>query len=532
MTPRLLVTAILTLGVSALVAEAQSNAKRPIEEWIEAYKKNDRNADGQMRRAGESALPYLAMLIAHDDPDVRIRSFQHLGYLGPKAAPAIPQIVQALDHPDSSTRLQALHVLAAIGYSARDAEADVIAFYEKAPDREKPWVLRTLGYIGNDAKRLVPMARRHLADPESAASAAILLWRLDPTAKGKDVLAPFVNLAPRRGSNYDGVSTKQAVLMAPDYPEMASAFVSWLSEVAADRRAFGYRALADMGPEGKKQAAVAIAEILKLDGKQVPKTEMSLNTGKVDAALSALVQHGFDDELLLRTIARRLDEPMPRNLSTLLQGMQRLGDKAKPLAPQLEKVLRAKKTKDIDGYEALAIADPTVAVKFRGEIEELARSDPRKSVRAQAVLFRLESTPARLEPLLDAAKNRNHEAFVQIARLGLKVREALPILAALMNDPKFDPAIARAYLHVGGDAKRVAAAMETAFAEAPNKAIFIGEPNAVKLLADLGPAAKGIVPGLIAYGRQQGLAADWEQLARILAPIDRDATRRALRSWE
>jgi hypothetical protein len=287
-----------------------------------------------------------------------------------------------------------------------------------------------------------------------------------------------------------------------------------------------------MGPEGKKRAAQTIAEALNLDGKQVPKTEANAAAMKIGSALSALVDYGFDDDLLLRTIARRLDEPQPRNLATLLHGMQRLGDKAKPLAPQLEKVLRVKKTKDLDGYETLAIVDPSVAMKFRGELEEVARTEPRKAIRAQAVLFRLENTPARLRPLLDAAKERNHEALVQIAQFGPKAREAQPILTALMNDPKFDAAVARAYLRTGGDAKRVAARLEAAFAESPTKPTFLGDPNTIKLMAELGPAVKGIVPGVIAFGRQQGLTADWEQIARILSPIDRDAVRRSLRTWD
>ena len=527
--------AIVALGVTFLAARAQTtpkaNAKRPIEEWIEDYKKKDTRANTQMRMAGESGLPYLAMLISHDDPEVRLRSYQHLGYLGPKAAPAIPQIVQNLDHPDSSVRLQSLHVLASIGYAAHDAEDDVIGFYQKAPDREKRWILRTLGFIGKDSKRIVPLARRHLADPESAAFAAVVLWRLDPTARGQDVMAPFLVAAPRR-SNFDSVTTRQAVLMAPDYPEMASGFVPWLSELQGARRAAAYHALSEMGEEGRKQARLGIAEILKRDPKSVPRTEVSRTNASIESALAALVEYGFDDELLFRTLAQRLDEPMPRDLSTLLKGLQRLGPKAKALSPQLERALRDKKLKNLDGYEALAMIDPPAAAKFRSELEDLDRSDARKTIQAQAVLFRLESTSARLRPLIDAAKNRNHEALRQIARLGPAAREALPTLAALMDASAFDGMVAHAYVRTGGDAKRAAAAVVAAVNEAPNKMTMITQPGMRELLAELGPAAKGIVPALIAQGRQQGMSADWEEISRVLTPIDREALRRALRTWD
>jgi hypothetical protein len=60
----------------------------------------------------------------------------------------------------------------------------------------------------------------------------------------------------------------------------------------------------------------------------------------------------------------------------------------------------------------------------------------------------------------------------------------------------------------------------------------IAQPGTKDLLAELGPAAKGIVPVLIAQGRQQGLLVDWEEISRIPTPIDRDALRRALRTWD
>ncbi|MFX1577869.1 MAG: HEAT repeat domain-containing protein [Promethearchaeota archaeon] len=315
-------------------------------------KKRKRNdAAQQLASGGSKVVPYVSQLFTESDADIRAKAAAILRHLGPRAVEAIPTLTSYIDDPEPVVQGQVICALARIGTPAIEAIPPLVnQLNSESEDIRICSALATGRILGKkEAKNKTLKALKKLLDDSSSSVQTAALLTLEDLGEevedaiellisGLRDLNPILALQCAQHLSYHGKSANEAI---PDLIEALKSnhpIISIICSHALYRMEYDPLALlrpiltaAKNGDLYVKMEALEILEDMGPAG---------------EPAMQAYVRMLGDKNTLVRVMAVR--------------GISFLGEKARPLAPQLRR----------------ALDDPAKAVRHHAETILKALGEP------------------------------------------------------------------------------------------------------------------------------------------------------------
>jgi HEAT repeat protein len=294
--------------------------------------------------AHAAAVPMFAEALQHKDEQVRIVASRDLPRLGPPAKAALPALKKLLDDEKPEVRLEAAITLVALdGAEAKGAVPALIAGL-KMGDAAATRAAKALGELGPAAKDAVPELVKHFdaKNPHLRLHTAGAAGRIDPA-------------------------------QAPKAAEVLVALLKDKKYRVSMVRSYSLVALSRIGPAAK-DALPALAEILKDDGPfhaDVARTMIAIDPDGAEPAyewVRAVLTGKSDDD----------------DAYDLLERLPEFGAKAKPLVPELVKLLQSKTAFYRENAVLTLAAIGPDAKDALPELKKLAEGDKKDDIRKLA----------------------------------------------------------------------------------------------------------------------------------------------------
>jgi HEAT repeat protein len=426
--------------------------------------------DGKDKKTGQPMVDGLKAL-KHPDATVRYRAIQTLIGLGPVAKFAVPDLREMLEDKHPQVRVKACEALWKIDKTPTSTLLPVllVAIKDKDPNTRAlvPPVIALFGAKANTAALIETLSDKEI---NVKLSAIVALGDLGPVAKGAAgplldltadkeffLLEPFVGAAlTNLGDGTIPILTK--ALAAP----------------AGDRRRVAAYALGSMGP---KAAAAATA------------------------------------------LAKALDHDDPATRQQAARALGKIGPEAKSAIPQLEKTL----TDKIPAVRIEAALATWFVLKEPKHVGILINGLDDKSIavrdnacQALAVMKAGAKDAVDIVSRLLDDKELRLRAIITLGEIGPASKPTAAKLKKLLDDKDGDTQMWSAFAlwQITGDAKTTLKVLNQTLGSEGQYT------QSIILLGEMGEAAQGMLPTLVALYRDEDIASDRRALANAIKKID------------
>jgi HEAT repeat protein/S1-C subfamily serine protease len=406
----------------------------------------------------DQAVPPLREAV--NDPDVRVRlaAVGALGRIGEPAGLAIEELIGALSDPDEAVRAATATALGKIGPAVRRAYAGLVKASADPVAAVRTAAAATLKPLGSPVKTDVPMLVAWLRSPGPNRGARVAAVR----ALLPESAAAIGLFAPLAGDEDAGVRREVAAALGVAGPSGRSVsfplLLSMLRDSDAGTRAAATIALAQIGDATKNDVPALRA------GLSDPSADVRRYSAQTIGALGAEAIYDVP------RLGKLLQDPEPRVREAAAMGLARMGRRALPVIDDLIAVRQdrepAVRVAAIKALGTIGRQHPNVVPMLFLSLDEA--DDTVRSAAAQALNALdpplgkgdIHQLMAGLRSKMPATRRYAAEA---LARLGSDAAPAIPGLLLVIRDPD-------------------AAVRSTVWAT----------------LGELGPAAKGATPDLLA----------------------------------
>ena len=409
----------------------------------------------EMTGSQKAVIRLLIQAIRENDERVSWSASGKLAAFDP-AGDAIADLVKLLGHEHPRVRAGAAHALSS-GYGVKAAPA--VAALERCVDETYPdlkeYALLALGDIGPSAKQAVPKLKNALADEnlDSRIQVAKALWLIN--RQPVDVIPMLVTVLENGNASERCAAAEQFKEMGPWAALAVPALIKALKDVEWVNRCNVAEALGEVGPRAAA-AVPALMEVLQSDENTLVQSCAAEALGKIDdpKAIPALITalENEDDSVQLSAV----------------DALEASGHKANAAVPALIRVVN---DNGANGW---------LAAKALGAID------------AEGV-----STPTLIKAIGNKSPQMRRFAAYGLNHLGRKAAMAAEALHDGLQDrdPGARIACALAYWSVTGKAEETVSVLRSAIQTTDHWAERMWAADA---LAEIGPAADGAVPDLIA----------------------------------
>lgn len=329
-------------------------SEEEIQEYIQLIqlRKRKRNeAASQLALAGRKAIPHVLPLFKDEHPDPRLKAALIMRHLGPRAAEAVPTLIEVIDDSDPTVRAQIICSLGRIGSSAIEAIPALVDQLSNENDDIRVCAAVALGRIANGRKvqpETIKTLETLLEDPIPSVQTAGLVTLAGLGVKVPNQLELLISKLSDPNAILALLATERLGLMKEGAKDAIPDLIEALKtnhpiihvKVSHALYRIGYDPLALLRPiltaakNGEIYVKMEALEILKDLGPEA------------EPAIQAYVRMLGDKNTLTRVVAMR--------------GISFLGEKARPLAPQLRR----------------ALADPAKAVRYHAEKTLISLGEP------------------------------------------------------------------------------------------------------------------------------------------------------------
>jgi HEAT repeat protein len=454
---------------------------------------------------GREVVPGLVAALKHDEALVRAEAAEDLGQLGPEAKAALPSLRAALADDDGHVRVLAAEALARIDPDSRQSVPVLLQALESRQPGVRAAAATALVALRDPARSVsAPLvAALRDDDPYTRAVVAFALSRLapeadDPACPRRDVAAALgKRLREDRDEDVRLWAARALLKFGPDarpaLPELRAA----LKDRSANVSSWAVAVLSRLGDDGHAALAEALGEKACTARRFIAEALIDLGPHS-KSVVPALRLALWDEDLDIRQSAAeallRIDRPAGVRLGVpalarlaadrdyeyrqfAIESLGEVGPEAKAAVPKLIEILRSRDR-----------------MKFRW--------------RAAAALGKIGPEARSAVPTLVAALNADRysvrvEAVLALGRIGPDARAALPRLRALLAEER-SAYLALAVARVG-DPREAAAVMLDEAINSPKRS---HREDALRALAEIGPAASSVLPALKKRLRDEDGGAD------------------------
>ena len=396
---------------------------------------------GALGRAGASVEPLLIDLLTSTTEATRAAVAQSIGALGPVAgAEAVPALVAALNDHSRAVRAAAVEALGSV--VAEPAAATVEAVMARLADRAGEVRAAAAMALGKMGGRLAHLATSTASG--SAASGAREGEEVEETPSGAllqrgesvsaSVVANALRLALRDHETRVAAAAAYALGLVDTTGSQIPALIEGLTARWNDRAALALGALGAL-------ALPALPTLLELSRAESPILR--------ESATRALAQIGPKRADVVATLVARLSDEAPECRRAAADALARIDPAAEGVATRARPAL------------ITALDDPRESVRWSAgrALEALGATndpasldalfalldDPRGYIRANAARTlqaisgpQARSTPDRVARLVSARTETCLVAVGELGALSATARDALPTLARLTSDPRWE----------------------------------------------------------------------------------------------
>ena len=307
--------------------------------------------------AGEEAAAVVGELCLDADEEVRGQAVGALLALGPAAQPAYPAILRALEHPDAVIRANALSALEAFPRRIPDWTPHLTRALEDSDPAVSTAAFRLVGTLGHDAAPVSGALVRLLMASEDPRSQTRAISALQAIGPGAAAAIPALTGLLSQGEPSVRARVPSALVgIDPTGITVAPALTTALGDSNAAVRQAAIHALAGLRP--RAPASIPVLRRLLSD----PAPEVRL------AAVWALIQHEIrEPEIFVPLLLRDGTNSVIEEVSVVADLLGRLGSGAKAAVPWLRSEL-AKTNANCLFYAARSLwqitgeAEPAVSV--------------------------------------------------------------------------------------------------------------------------------------------------------------------------
>jgi HEAT repeat protein len=456
---------------------------------------------------GKEVVPGLVAALKHDEATVRAEAAEDLGQIGPEAKAALPALRAALADDDGHVRVFAAEALARIDPDSKQSVPALLQALESRQPGVRAAAATALVALRDPARSVsAPLvAALRDDDPYTRAVIAFALSRLAPEAD--DPACPRRDVAAALGKRLREDTDEDVRLWAarallkfgpdarPALPDLRAA----LKDRSADVASWAVEVLSRLGDDGHAALAEALGDKAFTARSYVANVLRDLGPHSKSVALALRKALGDEDPELRQSAAEallridrpagvRLGVPVLAQLATnrdyeyrefVIEFLGEVGPEAKAAVPKLIEILRSRDRAKFRWRAAEAL----------GKIGPEARS----------------AVPALIAALDTDRYSVRAESVRALGRIGPDARAALPRLRALLAEER-SAFLALAVARVG-DPREAAAVM---LDEAINASKRVHREDALRALAEMGPAASSVLPALRKRLRDEnGLADRW-----------------------
>jgi HEAT repeat protein len=157
-------TGAVAIAALAVLACREEPRAPDVGALIAKLKSPDRGVSGdanlELIRIGEPAVPGLIEMLQSEDPRWRKTAATTLWGLGPKGRAAVPALATLLADPDPALRLAAAMALDNMGPAAAEAVPALTRALRDPEGEVRQWSAKALGHIGPAAASAIPALER------------------------------------------------------------------------------------------------------------------------------------------------------------------------------------------------------------------------------------------------------------------------------------------------------------------------------------------------------------------------------------
>ncbi|MBI1830316.1 MAG: HEAT repeat domain-containing protein [Planctomycetes bacterium] len=397
----------------------------------------------------------------------------------------------------------------------------------------------TLAGLGPQAKFAAPALREALEDKHALVRVKVAeaLWKIDQTPT--TTLMPVLLKALDKGNAEVRAAVPPVIaLFGPKAKPALPALVETLQDRVFDVKVSVVMALGDLGPVAKdtardllnlaKDPDIALMEpfvgaaLANFGDGAIPPLSDALASKIPERrrlAASALGTMGPNAASAAPALAKALEHEDPAFRTLAARALGKIGAGAKATLPQLDKAVEDK-VASVRIEAVLATFFITGKATHVGVLVK-ALADPAVPTRdnaCQAIAVMKASAMEAVDPvakLLDDEDLRVR-AITTLGEIGPSALKTLPTLKKFMQDKDGDTQLRAAYAvwQISGDAKETMKVLEGLLG---TKDYYT---STVHVLGDMGPAAAGMLPTLVALYREEDVASDRLALANAIKKID------------
>jgi HEAT repeat protein len=325
-----------------------------IQEYVELIRQRKRKrneAASHLALTGRKAIPPVLQLFEEEHSEPRLKAALILRHLGPRAAEAVPTLIEVIDDSDPSVRAQIICALGRIGAAAKKAIPILVDQLSQENDDIRICAAIAIGRISKGGKAQSDTIRaleRLLEDPVPSVQTAALITLIGLGEKVPNQLELLISklhdsnailaLLATENLGIMGKSAKDAIPELIEAMKVPHPIIQVKVSHALYR--IGYDPLALLRP------VLTAAK----NGEVYVKME----------ALEILEDMGLDAEPAIQAYVRMLGDKNTLTRVVAVRGISFLGEKARPLAPQLRR----------------ALTDPAKAVQYHAEETLKALGEP------------------------------------------------------------------------------------------------------------------------------------------------------------
>jgi HEAT repeat protein len=486
------IVAVWVVGLFSVPVRAEADPEpsyegKPLQEWVaqlQSPSAKDRQraveALGVLGTQARSALPALVPALKDHDVHVRVAATEALISAGPAA---VPLLTGALWSEDDGTRFSAVLALGQIGGPARSATPSLLKRLED-DGIIRLRAAETLGLIGaHDAiPFLTPMLKDPAADARTAAAAALIRLGADANL----VIPVLVDLLQEKDPGDRRVAVEQLLTLGREARPAVAALSKALQDENAPVRHGAALALGRIGP-GAKDTIAALTAVLKEDKAD----EVRLAAAE---ALWRLGRHADVVPVLRKWLAGTTGS----RAVLVAELLWRIDQSPEAVAALRRAVEQEKAGVRQKALEVLAGIGPKASPALDAVVPLLKEKGANLRLAAAACVFRC-GARARLDapPLTEALKDDSPwvrlYAAASLWQLR-KDRDALRLLTAALKDSKADVRLGavRILIDMGPDAKEVLPALVEVLGDTDGMV----RANAAEAVWKLGKDAKAL-PALV-----------------------------------
>lgn len=467
--------AVVLLGFSPLLAQSPDELIQRLKDPEARSRRLAAEALGKGKVT--AAIPALAELLKDKESSVRQAAADALVRLSPKG---IAALAGALAYPEAESRLVAVTALRRCGPAGKEALTALMAALKDQNTDVRIRAASVLGGLGTDAKSALPALFEAARDTSNVGAVVRFDWpssvtdaateaalAIDPDCKAALAKAALPDLIKAVESKDEAVlqAVGHALVRLGPHAKPALAALQQ-AQKNATQRSFAGGAL-DRAIQAIVGKSAALAEVIK-----DPKAPLD----KRLRALSELSWSKDVDDRTVPLLLEALGDSEPKIRAAAVQGLGRLGPKAKTAVPVLLKLL------EDDALEKAA--SETDRGSSDVVVETLAR-------------IGTDAVPG-LAGILQEDTNKpivRWKAARAFTRLGRKARTALPVLKAASKDRRLGIAIesACAYARAGGEVAEVMPLLRASLKREQAVVLWTG----AAAIERIGPTAQAAVPELI-----------------------------------